>query len=96
MDTTDALRFNTSVLDQIEFKDILVPGLSPSAAMKILQGKYEDHELTAEIDTLVESDIMRGYICNCMTEIEFMEYCTSRYNCEWKSETRYWLSGINA
>ena len=96
MEITVALRFNISVLDRIDFKDILVPGLSPSAAMKILQDKYEDHEFAPEIDAIVESEVMRGYICQWMTEIEFMEYCTSRYNCEWDSETRYWLSGINA
>lgn len=95
MEIHDAIRYNESVLDKIDFKHLLTIGATPDEVMSLMDEMASYNSYDDDIMEMINGDTLEGYLFNYINREDFMEYCSSRYGVSWNSEVRYQIDGIN-
>jgi len=91
MSIDDAIRLNFELLDKIDLLPFINEREDPYDIMDAIEGAYEDHEFSEEVETIVEGDTLQGFIFNYVSVEDFIEYLHSRYGTTFNSEIKYWV-----
>lgn len=91
MSIDDAIRLNFELLDKIDLLPFINEREDPYDIMDAIEGAYEDHEFSEEVEAIVEGDTLQGFIFNYVSLEDFIEYLHSRYGTTFNSEIKYWV-----
>ena len=91
MSIDDAIRLNFELLDKIDLLPFINEREDPYDIMDAIEGAYEDHEFSKEVEAIVEGDTLQGFIFNYVSVEDFIEYLHSRYGTTFNSEIKYWV-----
>lgn len=91
MSIDDAIRLNFELLDKIDLLPFINEHEDPYDIMDAIEGAYEDHEFSEEVEAIVEGDTLQGFIFNYVSLEDFIEYLHSRYGTTFNSEIKYWV-----
>lgn len=91
MSIDDAIRLNFDLLDKIDLLPFVNEREDPYDIMDAIEGAYEDHEFSEEVEAIVEGDTLQGFIFNYVGLEDFIEYLHSRYGTTFNSEIKYWV-----
>ena len=91
MSIDDAIRLNFELLDKIDLLPFINEREDPYDIMNAIEGAYEDHEFSEDVEAIVEGDTLQGFIFNYIGMEDFIEYLHSRYGTTFNSEIKYWV-----
>lgn len=91
MSIDDAIRLNFELLDKIDLLPFINERENPYDIMDAIEGAYEDHEFSEEVEVIVEGDTLQGEIFNHVCMEDFMDYLHNRYGTTFNSEIKYWV-----
>ena len=85
------LAYNVRLLDKLDLKPFIHHKMSPTDIMYEIEDAYDNHAFSEEIDKIIEGDILKGDIFNCIGVEDFMDYLNERYGTRFDSEVTYWV-----
>ena len=91
MSIDEAIRLNFSLLDKIDFQPYISNATTIYDIRQAVQGAYEDHEFSPEIEAVIEGDTLQGYVFNWIDDEDLITYLRDNYNMEFREETTYWV-----
>lgn len=80
-----------SILDQIEFEDLLEDGVEIENIMNGVVGKlYDNYKEYKSIWDQIRGTPLYNDLFSFIDKYDFLEYCSTRYDVDWKTETLYY------
>lgn len=78
-----------SILDQIEFEDLFEDGVEIKSIMDGVVGKLYTQEYN-HIWEQIKGTPLQNDLFSFIDKYDFLEYCSTRYDVDWKTETLYY------
>lgn len=88
----DAMKLNFTVLDMIDFTPYIEQADTIDDIRDAVNNAYDNNEFGEEVKTIVEGDTLQGFIFNCITDDDLMDYLHDHYNINFQEEVTYYVT----